>query len=144
MSLLVIGGSQGARVLSDVVPPAVALLPEALLRYLRVSQQARPEDLERSAAYAADGDRAEVQPFFDDMPAPPDRGAAGHRRAGASSVADICVDGPSRDPTSPMPPPCAITRPPMPRACRGRGRRSLIPERKLTPEVLSADGSAPS
>ena len=69
MSLLVIGGSQGARILSDVVPQAIALLPEPMRANLRVAQQARPEDLDRvSAAYAELDVRADVQAFFTDIP----------------------------------------------------------------------------
>ncbi len=94
MQIVVIGGSQGARVLSDVVPAAVAALPEGLRRNLRLSQQARAEDMARvSAFYDAAGIRAEVAPFFADIPA---RIAAAElviSRAGASSVADIGVIG---------------------------------------------------
>ncbi|MFM2357256.1 MAG: hypothetical protein RLZZ528_2992, partial [Pseudomonadota bacterium] len=65
MSVVVIGGSQGARILSDVVPAALAALPEGLRRNLRVAHQARAEDGPRvTEAYAAAGIRAEVEPFF--------------------------------------------------------------------------------
>ncbi|MCB2158773.1 MAG: UDP-N-acetylglucosamine--N-acetylmuramyl-(pentapeptide) pyrophosphoryl-undecaprenol N-acetylglucosamine transferase, partial [Rhodobacteraceae bacterium] len=69
LSLLVIGGSQGARILSDVVPAALAALPEPLRDHLRVAHQARPEDISRvAAAYGAAGIKAEVEPFFTDVP----------------------------------------------------------------------------
>ena len=94
LHLLVIGGSQGARVLSDVVPAAIALLPDTMRPRLAVSHQARPEDLDRvTHAYAQVGIHAEVQPFFDDVP---DRLAAAQlviSRAGASSLADITAIG---------------------------------------------------
>ena len=94
MELLVIGGSQGARVLSLVVPAAVVALPEAILRHLRVAHQARPEDLEAVvAAYAAAGVRAEVEPFFTDIPRRLSEAQLVVSRAGASSVADISVIG---------------------------------------------------
>jgi UDP-N-acetylglucosamine--N-acetylmuramyl-(pentapeptide) pyrophosphoryl-undecaprenol N-acetylglucosamine transferase len=94
MSLLVIGGSQGARILSDVVPAAVAALPEALRGLLRVAHQARDEDMERAAAaYAAAGVRAEVQPFFTDLPRRLSEAQLVISRSGASSVADISVIG---------------------------------------------------
>jgi UDP-N-acetylglucosamine--N-acetylmuramyl-(pentapeptide) pyrophosphoryl-undecaprenol N-acetylglucosamine transferase len=94
MELLVIGGSQGARVLSQVVPAAVAALPEAILRHLRVAHQARPEDLDAVvAAYAAAGVRAEVEPFFTDIPRRLSEAQLVVSRAGASSVADISVIG---------------------------------------------------
>ncbi len=68
MSLLVIGGSQGARILSDVVPEAVALLPETLRRNVRVAHQARAEDGDRvSDAYAARRHRGRGPPFFEDI-----------------------------------------------------------------------------
>lgn len=94
LNLLVIGGSQGARVLSQVVPAAIAALPADLRARLQVSHQARPEDADQvTAAYAAAGIAAEVQPFFTDVP---DRIAAAHlviSRSGASSLADITVIG---------------------------------------------------
>jgi UDP-N-acetylglucosamine--N-acetylmuramyl-(pentapeptide) pyrophosphoryl-undecaprenol N-acetylglucosamine transferase len=94
MSLLVIGGSQGARILSDVVPAAIAQLPEALRGQLRIAQQARAEDLERvQDAYGAAGLRAEVQTFFHDIPRRLSEAQLVIRRAGASSVADISVIG---------------------------------------------------
>ena len=94
MSVLVIGGSQGARILSDVVPAALALLPVALRANLRVAHQARPEDMERViAAYAAAGIRAEVEPFFADVPRRLTEAQLVISRSGASSVADISVVG---------------------------------------------------
>lgn len=94
MSILVIGGSQGARILSDVVPAAMALLPEALRAHLRIAHQARPEDAERVAvAYASTGITAEVQPFFKDVPRRLSECQLVISRAGASSVADISVIG---------------------------------------------------
>ncbi|MCE0505357.1 MULTISPECIES: UDP-N-acetylglucosamine--N-acetylmuramyl-(pentapeptide) pyrophosphoryl-undecaprenol N-acetylglucosamine transferase [unclassified Roseivivax] len=94
MSLLVIGGSQGARVLSDVVPPAIASLPVDYLRHLRVSHQAREEDLERVRGfYAEHGIDAEVAPFFKDIPARMSEAQLVISRSGASSVADLSVIG---------------------------------------------------
>lgn len=94
MSLLVIGGSQGARILSDVVPDAIARLPDALRTRLRVAHQARPEDGERAAqGYANAGVKAEVEPFFADIPRRLSEAQLVISRAGASSVADISVIG---------------------------------------------------
>jgi UDP-N-acetylglucosamine--N-acetylmuramyl-(pentapeptide) pyrophosphoryl-undecaprenol N-acetylglucosamine transferase len=94
MSLVVIGGSQGARILSDVVPAAVALLPEELRPNLRVAHQARDEDGARaSAAYEAAGVRAEIAPFFTDIPRRLSEAQLVISRSGASSVADISVIG---------------------------------------------------
>jgi len=94
MALVVIGGSQGARILSDVVPAAVALLPEALRANLRVAHQARDEDGARAAAaYEAAGFRAEIAPFFTDIPRRLSEAQLVISRSGASSVADISVIG---------------------------------------------------
>lgn len=94
MSLVVIGGSQGARILSEVVPEAVFRLPEGIRRHLRVAQQARPEDLDRVvAAYEQAGILAEVAPFFADIPRRLSEAQLVISRSGASSVADISVIG---------------------------------------------------
>jgi UDP-N-acetylglucosamine--N-acetylmuramyl-(pentapeptide) pyrophosphoryl-undecaprenol N-acetylglucosamine transferase len=94
MSVLVIGGSQGARVLSDVVPGAIALLADDLRHWVRVAHQARAEDVDRVvAAYAAAGVAAEVEPFFTDIPRRLSEAQLVISRSGASSVADIAVIG---------------------------------------------------
>ncbi len=94
ISILVIGGSQGARILSDVVPAAIARLNGGMAARLSVAHQARPEDQTRvREVYETAGINAEVEPFFTDI-AP--RLAAAHlviSRSGASSVADISVVG---------------------------------------------------
>jgi len=92
--LLVLGGSLGARVFSDVVPPALAMLPDTLRARLAIVQQCRAEDLPRVRdAYAASGMEAELAPFFTDIAA---RLAEAHvviARAGASTVAELAVAG---------------------------------------------------
>lgn len=94
MSLVVIGGSQGARVLSDVVPAAIAALPESLRSRLRIAHQARSEDLSRVIeAYTAAGIAAEVEPFFADIPRRFSEAQLVISRAGASSIADLSVIG---------------------------------------------------
>jgi UDP-N-acetylglucosamine--N-acetylmuramyl-(pentapeptide) pyrophosphoryl-undecaprenol N-acetylglucosamine transferase len=94
MSLVVIGGSQGARILSEVVPAAVTSLPDAIRRNLRVAHQAREEDLPREIeAYEAAGILAEVAPFFTDIPRRLSEAQLVISRSGASSVADISVIG---------------------------------------------------
>ena len=94
LRLLVFGGSQGARVMSEVVPPALARLSEAQRRRLAVTQQARQEDLERvRAEYERLGVEAEIQAFFTDLPR---RVAGAHlvvSRSGASTVAELAVIG---------------------------------------------------
>ncbi|WOI55322.1 UDP-N-acetylglucosamine--N-acetylmuramyl-(pentapeptide) pyrophosphoryl-undecaprenol N-acetylglucosamine transferase [Palleronia sp. LCG004] len=94
MSLLVIGGSQGARILSDIVPEAVATLPEPLRANVRVAHQARGEDEARVREfYDANGISAEVAPFFDDIARRMSEAQLIVSRSGASSVADIAVIG---------------------------------------------------
>lgn len=94
MRLLVLGGSLGARVLSDVVPAALASLAPALRTRLRVVQQCRTEDLVRVRdTYATAGIQADLAAFFPDVA---DRLAAAHlviARAGASTVAELAVVG---------------------------------------------------
>ncbi|MET0599131.1 MAG: undecaprenyldiphospho-muramoylpentapeptide beta-N-acetylglucosaminyltransferase [Mesorhizobium sp.] len=94
LNLLVFGGSQGARVMSDIVPPAIAKLDESLRERLAIVQQAREEDLDRvRRAYAACDVSVELSPFFGDLPA---RIAAAHlvvARGGASTVAELAVIG---------------------------------------------------
>ena len=94
IELLVIGGSQGAHILSAVVPAALALLPALLRARIKLAQQARPEDIAAvRAAHAANGIKAETATFFSDMPARLARAHLVISRAGASSVAEICAVG---------------------------------------------------
>ena len=94
LDLLVFGGSQGARVMSDIVPAAMSQLPASVRQGLKVVQQARKEDMARVAkAYETAGIKAEVADFFDDLPA---RIAGSHlviARAGASSIAELGIIG---------------------------------------------------
>ncbi len=94
IEILVIGGSQGARVFSEFVPPAIASISPSILRYVRVSHQARDEDLQKVRYFYTEHDiRADVQPFFQDIP---DRMAEAQlviSRAGASTLADLAVIG---------------------------------------------------
>jgi UDP-N-acetylglucosamine--N-acetylmuramyl-(pentapeptide) pyrophosphoryl-undecaprenol N-acetylglucosamine transferase len=94
LRLLAFGGSQGARIMSDVVPPAVEQLDPGVRGRLSVVQQARPEDLDRvRATYARLDVAAEVAPFFQDLPS---RISAAHlvvSRSGASTVAELAALG---------------------------------------------------
>ena len=139
MSLLVIGGSQGARILSDVVPEAVARLPEAVRGRLRVAHQARPEDAERAAAaYARAGIAAEVAPFFADIP---DRLAEAQlviARAGASTLAELTVVG---RPSVLIPYAAAAGdhQSANARPLAEAGAAVVLPEAEATPDRLAAD-----
>lgn len=94
LRILVTGGSQGARVLSEVVPDGLAMLPPALRQRLQVTQQCRPEDLETvRARYAGHDIPAELGTYFEDMH---ERLADAHLfigRAGASTIAELTAVG---------------------------------------------------
>lgn len=94
MEILVIGGSQGAQALSRFVPPAIASLPKSLLQFIRVSHQARDEDLVQVRDfYTEHGIRADVQRFFQDVPKRIAEAQLVISRAGASTLADLTVIG---------------------------------------------------
>lgn len=94
LGLLILGGSQGASVLSEVVPAALAKLPDTIKARLDVTQQCREEDLAAvKEAYQKGGIRAHLAAFIDDVP---ERLAEAHlliSRAGASSVSEALVVG---------------------------------------------------
>jgi UDP-N-acetylglucosamine--N-acetylmuramyl-(pentapeptide) pyrophosphoryl-undecaprenol N-acetylglucosamine transferase len=94
LNLLVLGGSQGALVLSQIVPAAIAMLDDAMRRRVRVVQQCRVEDLENvRRAYEEIGVDAVLDTFIDDVPR---RIVDAHlliARAGASTVAECMVIG---------------------------------------------------
>jgi UDP-N-acetylglucosamine--N-acetylmuramyl-(pentapeptide) pyrophosphoryl-undecaprenol N-acetylglucosamine transferase len=94
LRVLVTGGSQGARVLSEIVPDGLSMLQPALRARLQVTQQCRPEDIEAvRARYAQHGIPAELGTYFEDMA---DRLADAHLfigRAGASTIAELTAVG---------------------------------------------------
>jgi UDP-N-acetylglucosamine--N-acetylmuramyl-(pentapeptide) pyrophosphoryl-undecaprenol N-acetylglucosamine transferase len=94
LRLLVFGGSQGARVMADIVPPAIEKLAPALRARLNIVQQARDEDVPRvRETYERLPVSCDVAPFFQDLPA---RMAGSHlivSRSGASTVAELSAIG---------------------------------------------------
>ena len=92
--ILVTGGSQGARLLSELVPEAIAALPDALRQRLVVQQQTRAESMESARrTYRNAVVDAEIAPFFRDMAG---RLGAAHLvigRSGAGSVCEFAVAG---------------------------------------------------
>ncbi|MET3898576.1 UDP-N-acetylglucosamine--N-acetylmuramyl-(pentapeptide) pyrophosphoryl-undecaprenol N-acetylglucosamine transferase [Devosia sp. UYZn731] len=92
--VVIFGGSQGARAFADLVPPAIALLPEEIRHRLQVVQQCRAEDLDRvTEAYRQAKVNVELAAFFEDLP---ERMARAHLvigRSGASTIAELCVLG---------------------------------------------------
>lgn len=92
--ILVTGGSQGATILSDVVPAGLGLLSAQERERLRVVQQCRPEDIEAvRALYATLQIRAELASYFEDLPAQLDKAHLVIGRAGASTIAELTVAG---------------------------------------------------
>jgi UDP-N-acetylglucosamine--N-acetylmuramyl-(pentapeptide) pyrophosphoryl-undecaprenol N-acetylglucosamine transferase len=94
LRLLVFGGSQGARAMSEIVPAALTRLPHDLKRRLSVMQQCRPEDIETVRQIYANAEiRCELQSFFSDLPR---RMADSHlviARSGAGTVAELMAIG---------------------------------------------------
>jgi UDP-N-acetylglucosamine--N-acetylmuramyl-(pentapeptide) pyrophosphoryl-undecaprenol N-acetylglucosamine transferase len=95
LSLLVLGGSQGAKGINDTLPPAVAMAVQAGADVRVVHQAGRDRDADVRAAYAALGlgARATVVPFIDDMAAALGEAGLCVARAGASSLAELCAVG---------------------------------------------------
>lgn len=94
LTLLVTGGSQGARVFNDLVPAAVCQLPDALKRRMTVVQQVRGTDLsEVEATYRACGVEAVLKPFFEDLPQRLAQATLVLCRAGASTVTELAAAG---------------------------------------------------
>jgi len=94
LKILVTGGSQGATILSQIVPEGLGMLEPSLRRRLQVVQQCRPDDIERvRTQYAELGIPAELMTYIEDMA---DKLADCHLmigRAGASTVAELTAAG---------------------------------------------------
>jgi UDP-N-acetylglucosamine--N-acetylmuramyl-(pentapeptide) pyrophosphoryl-undecaprenol N-acetylglucosamine transferase len=92
--ILVTGGSQGARLLSELVPDAIAMLSEDLRLRLKIEQQTRMESIEFAReTYADAGVEAEIAPFFRNIAARLDTAHLVIGRAGASTVCELAVAG---------------------------------------------------
>ena len=137
MRILVLGGSLGARVFSQIVPQALARMPEYLRRRIIVSQQCRKEDMENArSAYAAANMEAELSTFFHDVP---ERMANAHLvicRAGGSTIAELTAIGrPSI--LVPFPHGHGGEQTANAEAVAEAGGAWLIPEQAFTPEALA-------
>jgi len=139
IELVVFGGSQGARFFSETVPPALAALPPDVRCRLNVVQQARAEDVDGVvAAYRSAGIRAEVAPFFRDLP----QRIAGANlviaRSGASTVAELTVIG---RPSILVPLPHALDNDQLQNAQRlaESGAAWCIEQKHLSPARLAGD-----
>lgn len=135
--ILVLGGSLGARVLADVVPAAIAALPESLRSRLVVTQQTRAEDLPRvETAYREAGVPADLAPFFGNIAT---RLSVAHlviARAGASTVAELACAG---RPSILVPLPSAIDdhQTANARSLASVGAAWLMPQPAFTAEALA-------
>ena len=142
LRLLVVGGSQGARVMSDIVPSAVEKLEPALWSRLILTQQVREEDMARvRAVYDRLKINAELEPFFSDLPA---RLASSHlvvSRSGAGTVAELAAIG---RPSILVPLPGAIDQDQFANAgVLSQADAALrIPQTEFTPDRLASEISA--
>ncbi|WP_275248023.1 undecaprenyldiphospho-muramoylpentapeptide beta-N-acetylglucosaminyltransferase [[Pseudomonas] carboxydohydrogena] len=140
--LLVVGGSQGARVMSDIVPAAIEQLEPALWNRLSLIQQVRDEDMARvRAVYERLKIQTELAPFFSDLPA---RLAASHlvvSRSGAGTVAELAAIG---RPSILVPLPGAIDQDQFANAgvLVDAGGAIRIPQSEFTPHRLASEISA--
>lgn len=92
--LLVLGGSQGASILSETVPAAIRNLPEAMRSRVRLIQQCRQAEVDQvKVAYNELGVGAEIAPFFDDIPGCLSQAHLVIARAGASTTSEVAVAG---------------------------------------------------
>jgi UDP-N-acetylglucosamine--N-acetylmuramyl-(pentapeptide) pyrophosphoryl-undecaprenol N-acetylglucosamine transferase len=137
IELVILGGSQGARIMSEVVPPALAVLPVRLREVLRVSHQARPEDLPAAdAIYRKHRIQVELQSFFADVPERLARAQLVICRAGASTVAELGAIG---RPALLIPYPYATDdhQSANARALAEAGAGWVIPQPELRPDTLA-------
>jgi UDP-N-acetylglucosamine--N-acetylmuramyl-(pentapeptide) pyrophosphoryl-undecaprenol N-acetylglucosamine transferase len=139
LRLVVFGGSQGARIMADIVPGAIERLAPHLQMRLVVVQQAREEDRARvTEIYRRINATAEVAPFFTDLPA---RIAAAHlmvSRSGASTVAELAAIG---RPAILVPLPHALDQDQAANAgvLERAGGAIRLPQSEFTPDRLAAE-----
>lgn len=135
--ILVLGGSLGASVFSQIVPKALALLPESLRRRVFVTQQCRAPDMEEArAAFAGAGVEAELAPFFKDVP---ERMGQAHLiigRSGGGAVAELTAIGRPAI-LVPFPHGHAGEQTANAEAIAQAGGAWLIPQAAFTPEALA-------
>jgi UDP-N-acetylglucosamine--N-acetylmuramyl-(pentapeptide) pyrophosphoryl-undecaprenol N-acetylglucosamine transferase len=137
LHVLITGGSQGARIMADVAPAALALLTPEERQRLRLTQQARGEDKARVAAACARLQfPVEIEEFFSDLPR---RIAGAHLvigRAGASTVSELAVIG---RPSILVPFPHAVDQDQAANAAvlASAGAAEVIPQPQFTPACLA-------
>lgn len=142
LRLLVVGGSQGARIMADIVPGAIERLEPALWPRLVLQQQVRDEDIARvRAVYDRLKVKVELAPFFADMPS---RLASSHlvvSRSGAGTVAELAAIG---RPSILVPLPGALDQDQFANAgvLADAGGAIRIAQTEFTPDRLAAEVSA--
>ena len=140
--VLVVGGSQGARVMADIVPPAIERLEPSLWSRLVLTQQVREEDMARvRAVYDRLKINAELAPFFGDLPARLASSQLVVSRSGAGTVAELAAIG---RPSILVPLPGSIDQDQFANAgvlVQANGALR-IPQKEFTPERLAAELSA--
>jgi UDP-N-acetylglucosamine--N-acetylmuramyl-(pentapeptide) pyrophosphoryl-undecaprenol N-acetylglucosamine transferase len=137
LHLLVTGGSQGARVMADVVPAALALLSAEERARVRLTMQARGEDKGRVAAACAEMQfPIELADFFADLPARIARAHLVVGRSGASTVSELAVIG---RPSILVPFPHALDQDQAANAAilAAAGAATVIPQTEFTPQRLA-------
>lgn len=135
--LLVLGGSQGARVFSDVLPAAIKLLPMDIRRRLEISQQSRPEELDRThQAYVGSEAHVQLRHFFDNVPELMAKAHLLISRSGASTVAEVSAAG---RPSLLVPYPFAADdhQTANARTLEAAGGGWMMPQNKFTPEAVA-------
>jgi UDP-N-acetylglucosamine--N-acetylmuramyl-(pentapeptide) pyrophosphoryl-undecaprenol N-acetylglucosamine transferase len=137
LNLLVVGGSQGARYFSDIMPQALQLLPQQMRDRLFVMQQCREEDIDRVFdTYESSGVAAELATFFEDLPYRMSNSHLIIARSGATTVAELCALG---RPAILVPLPHAKDNDQLENATRmeSAGAGYCFPQNSLTPEGLA-------
>jgi UDP-N-acetylglucosamine--N-acetylmuramyl-(pentapeptide) pyrophosphoryl-undecaprenol N-acetylglucosamine transferase len=142
LRLLVVGGSQGARVMADIVPPAIERLDPSMWGRLILTQQVREEDMTRvRAVYDRLKINAELAPFFSDLPARLASSQLVVSRSGAGTVAELGAIG---RPSILVPLPGSIDQDQFANAgVLAQANGALrIPQSEFTPERLAAELTA--
>lgn len=92
LHLLIVGGSLGAQALNQVLPEALALIPESL-RPIVFHQSGAKNEIDLRTRYEANGVVARVEAFIDDMALAYAEADVVICRAGAMTVAELSASG---------------------------------------------------
>ncbi len=139
LKLVIFGGSQGARVMSEIVPGAIALLDEKFRSRFEIVQQSREEDLSQAQSiYRRLDIKHELAPFFSDLPAKIANAHLVIGRSGASTVSELAAIG---RPSILVPLPGAIDQDQLANASSlaDVGGAILIRQSDFTPERLASE-----